>query len=330
MHHAWRIEMSPLRTFHYFLWSSFGLLFFVGAALAEDVETSPRETIDECLAAEGCVDQYLWSLYERTPKIDSVRVFEKKRVRIKKKGRTRIVTRTIIKLADEDYTWKDPAAAQKVGMSLREYVIGGMDHNFKLTLYRALRALDDAGLVPGITSAFRDNYRQAIATGYKARDDCSYHGGSRHGGYGHGLAADIVSVRGKTRSERWASSEELWKWIDTQGKKFGIGRPYLDRDPPHVASIDGKEYANHRGRAKMRYADSNSKKRHRLSRQNNGRGGKSAGPVPIIRDLTVSLGEPVVAPRAEAGAWPSRRSADASIRATSALSIRAQSRVGSG
>jgi D-alanyl-D-alanine carboxypeptidase len=262
------IEMSALRTFHYFLCSSFGLLLFVGAALAEDVEVSSRETIDECLAVENCVDQYLWSLYERTPKIDSVRVFEKRRVRIKRKGRTRIVTRTTIKL--EDYTWKDPAAAQKVGMSLSEYVIGGMDHNFKLTLYHALRALDDAGLAPGITSAFRDNYRQSIATGYKAHDDCSYHGGSRHGGYGHGLAVDIVSVKGMSRAERSASSEELWKWIDTHGKQFGIGRPYLDRDPPHVAPLDGKEYVNHRGRAHVQYAASRAKKRHLLSRPSNG------------------------------------------------------------
>jgi hypothetical protein len=263
--------MSPLRALYYFLWSSLGILLFVGAALAEaDVEISSRETIDVCLVAEGCVDQYLWSLYERTSKIDSVKVFEKKRVRAKRKGRTRIVTKTITKLVDEDYTWKDPAAAQKAGMSLSEYVIGGMDHDFKQTLYHALRALDDAGLAPGITSGFRDNYRQSIATGYKAQNDCSYHGGSRRGGYGHGLAADIVSIRGKTRSDRWASSEELWKWIDTHGKKFGIGRPYLDRDPPHVAPIDGKEYADHRGRANMQNAESKTRTRHQLSRHNNG------------------------------------------------------------
>jgi hypothetical protein len=263
--------MSPFRALTYFLWSSLGILLFVGAALAEaDAEMSAGETIDACLVAEGCVDQYLWSLYERTPKIDSVKVFEKKRVRVKRKGRTRIVTKAITRLVDEDYTWKDPAAAQKLGMSVSEYVIGGMDRNFKQTLYHALRALDEAGLVPGITSAFRDNYRQSIATGYKAQNDCSYHGGNRHGGYGHGLAADIVSVRGKTRSERWASSDELWKWIDTRGKQFGIGRPYLDRDPPHVAPIDGKEYANHRGRANKQYAESKTKRRQQLSRHNNG------------------------------------------------------------
>ena len=30
------------------------------------------------------------------------------------------------------------------------------------------RALDDAGLAPGLTSGFRDNYRQMIASGNKA------------------------------------------------------------------------------------------------------------------------------------------------------------------
>jgi hypothetical protein len=40
----------------------------------------------------------------------------------------------------------------------------------------------------------------------------------------------------------------LWKWIDAHGKEeFGIGRPYLDKDPPHIAPTNGKEYAVHRG-----------------------------------------------------------------------------------
>ena len=139
-------------------------------------------------------------------------------------------------------------------MSLKDYVIGGMDRGFKLKLYHALRAMDDAGLMPGITSAFRDDYRQSIASGNKAASDSSYHGGSRRGGYGHGLAADLVSVKGETRMERYASSEELWKWIDAHEKELGIGRPYLDRDPPHVAPIDGKEYAAKRGRANVQKA----------------------------------------------------------------------------
>jgi hypothetical protein len=102
--------------------------------------------------------------------------------------------------------------------------------------------MDEAGLMPGITSGFRDDYRQSIATGNKAASDSSFHGGSRRGGYRHGLAADVVSVKGDTRLERFASSEDLWKWIDAHGKEFGIGRPYLDRDPPHVGPIDGTEY----------------------------------------------------------------------------------------
>jgi hypothetical protein len=166
---------------------------------------------------------------------------------------------------DEDFTWKDPKAAEKAGMSLMEYVIAGMDRDFKLKLYHALRAMDDAGLSPGITSAFRDDYRQSLASGVKAATDRSYHGGSFRGGYGHGLAADIVSVRGETRAERLTSSESLWKWIDAHGNEFGIGRPYLDRDPPHVAPIDGKEYADHRRGANTQHALVEIKKRNLLA-----------------------------------------------------------------
>ena len=110
-----------------------------------------------------------------------------------------------------------------------------------------LHAAVEARLSPGITSAFRDDYRQSIASGLKAATDRSYHGGSFRGGYSHGLAADVVSVNGETRTQRLVSTEKLWKWIDAHEKEFGIGRPYLDRDPPHVAPIDGKEYAAHRG-----------------------------------------------------------------------------------
>src|SRR5258707_9815991 len=116
-----------------------------------------------------------------------------------------------------------------------------MDRSFRVTLYRALRALDAAGLMPGITSGFRDNYRQTIATGRRASSDRSYHGGSFHGGYGHGHAADIVSVKGEARADRLGASHELWRWIDTHEKELGLGRPHRDRDPPHVGPLDGWE-----------------------------------------------------------------------------------------
>ena len=64
-----------------------------------------------------------------------------------------------------------------------------------------------------------------------------------------------MSVKGETRSERDARRvKNLWKWIDAHEKELGIGRPYLDRDPPHVAPIDGKEYADKRGPAKAQLA----------------------------------------------------------------------------
>jgi len=134
-----------------------------------------------------------------------------------------------------------------------DYVIGGMDRNFKMKLFYMLQAAQHAGMQPGITSAFRDNYRQSIASGLKAASDRSYHGGSSHGGYGHGLAADVVSIKGATRAERQVSSENFWKWIDTH-KELGIGRPYLDHDPPHVGAIDGEEYVKHRGARPVRAA----------------------------------------------------------------------------
>jgi hypothetical protein len=144
-----------------------------------------------------------------------------------------------------------------------DYVICGMDRSFRLKLYHALRTMDAAGLEPGITSAFRDDYRQSLASGKKAATDRSYHGGSLRGGYGHGMAADLVSVKGETRNQRWNSSQELWKWIDAHEQELGIGRPYLDRDPPHVGSIDGMEYADKRGRTNTKLARAEANKNHR-------------------------------------------------------------------
>jgi len=221
--------------------------------------------LDECLVVDTCVDRYLWALYQRTPKEDSVKEHEQRKVTVKKKGRLLSVTKTFTTLIDEDFSWKDPKAAEHVSMPLADYVIGGMDRDFKLKLFHVLHAAEEAGLSPGITSAFRDDYRQSIASGLKAADNRSYHGGSLHGGYGHGLAADIVSVNGATRAQRLSSSETLWNWVDAHGKEFGIGRPYLDRDPPHVAPIDGKEYADHHPGMKARQVASATKPHSKLA-----------------------------------------------------------------
>jgi len=235
---------------------------------------SSIDVLDECLAADICIDRYLWALYQRTPKEDSIKVDERRKVTVKRKGKTVTVTKSFTRLVDEDFTWKDPKAAEKAGMPMIDYVIGGMDRSFKVKLYHALRAADEAGLSPGITSAYRDDYRQSIASGLKAASNRSYHGGSLRGGYGHGLAADVVSTKGGTRDERWISSDKLWKWIDAHGEEFRIGRPYRDRDPPHVAPIDGKEYAAHYRGTKAQHAGSDMKKPNPLAARDDHRAAK--------------------------------------------------------
>jgi hypothetical protein len=234
-------------------------------AVPDNVQRTTIEINEECLVAEICIDRYLWALYERAPKVDAIKVHEQRKVTIKRKGKTKTVTRTFTRRVDEDFTWKDPKAAERAGMSMMDYVIGGMDRKFKLKLFHTLHAAEQAGLQPGITSAFRDDYRQGIASGLKAATDRSYHGGSTRGGYGRGLAADIVSVKGNSRAQRWVSTEKLWKWIDANGKDYGIGRPYLDRDPPHVAPTDGQEYLSRRGSAKTQEAEAKPRKSTRVA-----------------------------------------------------------------
>jgi hypothetical protein len=212
------------------------------------------EILDECYVIDACADRYLWALYQRTRKEDTVKENTRREVTVKRKGKMVTVTRTVTQVVDEDFGWKDPKAADHAGMPITDYVIGGMDREFKLRLFRLLLAAEQAGLSPGITSAFRDNYRQSIASGLKAADDRSFHGGSLRGGYGHGLAADIVSVNGATRALRQASSETLWSWVDRHGKDYGIGRPYHDHDPPHVGPIDGAEYVSRHAGGRSRHA----------------------------------------------------------------------------
>ena len=213
------------------------------------------EIVDECLVVDICIDRYLWALYQRTLKEDTIKVPERRKVAVKRKGKMVTVSRVFTKLVDQDFGWKDPKAADRAGMPMMDYVVGGMDRSFKLKLFHMLHAAEAAGLSPGITSGFRDDYRQSIASGLKAESNRSYHGGSLRGGYGHGLAADVVSVEGETRNQRWASSDKLWKWVDVHGKEFGIGRPYLSKDPPHVAPVDGQEYAKHNRDTKQAASD---------------------------------------------------------------------------
>jgi hypothetical protein len=148
------------------------------------------------------VDRYLWEVYQRAPtKRDS----------------------------SGDFTWKDPAAAKRMGISLPEYVIGGMEPDFREQLYHAGQAMDAAGIQWTMLSAFRDDYRQGLAKGFKARVGRSLHGGSRAtGGYGHGRAVDLTHADG--------DANIVWQWIEANGSKFGLYRPIPGPDPAHVQS----------------------------------------------------------------------------------------------
>jgi hypothetical protein len=148
------------------------------------------------------VDDYLWEVYQRVP--------------TKKDGAG-------------DFTWKDPAAAKRMGMSMPTYVVGGMDPDFREQLYHAGKAMDAAGIRWSMLSAFRDDYRQHLASGLKAGDSNSLHGGkARTGGYGHGQAADLTGTDGQESA--------VWRWIDRNGAKFGLYRPMPGADPAHVQS----------------------------------------------------------------------------------------------
>ncbi len=99
-----------------------------------------NKTSEDC--SDSCIDNYLWTLYERTPKEDSVKEHEQRQVTVKKKGKMVTVTRTVTKIADEDFAWKDFKAAENAGMPVPDYVIGGMDREFKQKLFHLLRAAD--------------------------------------------------------------------------------------------------------------------------------------------------------------------------------------------
>jgi hypothetical protein len=162
-------------------------------------EIAPSTRIDE-------VKEYLWSVYQRSKtKTDS----------------------------HGDFTWKDADAAAHVGLPTEEYVIGGRDPDFREQLFAMGRAMDAAGIDWTILSAFRDDYRQNLAAGLKARVDNSFHGGSAAtGGYGHGCAVDLAS-------SNKLFNDTVWSWLDRHGLQFGLHRPLRGIDPAHVLPKSG-------------------------------------------------------------------------------------------
>jgi hypothetical protein len=177
-----------------------------GAEPEKPDAVAPLPAVSEAQIAHE-VDRYLWSVYLRTDaKFDS-------------RG---------------DFTWKDSAAAVYRNRSIPDYVIGGMDADFRELLFHVGRAMDAAGVRWTILSGFRDDYRQSLAVGYKAQDNNSFHGGSvATGGYGHGCAVDLASIEGGT------ANNLVWNWLDLHGDQFGLRRPLRGIDPAHVQPRDG-------------------------------------------------------------------------------------------
>lgn len=143
------------------------------------------------------VDDYLWSVYEKSEHKDS----------------------------SGDFTWKDPAAAKRLGMSTQDYVIGGMSRELKNNLYTQFKQTEAEGGKPQLLSGFRDDYRQQIASGFKARTGHSRHGGSQAtGGYGLGEAADVDAMT-----------------ADRIARASGpLSRPMPGNDPLHV-QVKGRQ-----------------------------------------------------------------------------------------
>jgi hypothetical protein len=124
-----------------------------------------------------------------------------------------------------------------------------MDPDFREQLYHAGQAMDAAGIQWSLLSAFRDDYRQSLAAGFKARVGRSLHGGSQAtGGYGHGRAVDVTNADG--------DADMVWKWLDAHGAKFGLYRPIPGPDPAHVQSRgDWHKLASNLRESRLRTAE---------------------------------------------------------------------------
>ena len=133
-----------------------------------------------------CVDHYLWVLYQRTVKVDTNKVHEWRKVTAQEKCKTVTVSKRFTKLVDEDFTWKDPKGGGKGRHADNGLRDRGHGSGLQAEAIARVRAARRPGLSPGITSGFRDDYRQSIASGLKAASNRSFHGGSLRGGYGHG------------------------------------------------------------------------------------------------------------------------------------------------
>ncbi len=142
-----------------------------------------------------------------------------------------------------DFFEKDIIAAEKMGMELCEYSIGGLIAKNRPSLAEMLRAVEEeTGVEPGITACFRDDKYRPRAEG-KANDPRdSFHGGTNvTKGYGDGEACDIVGLA-HNRRERDERNAVVWAWLRKNDERFGWKLIYGECDGGHVAPLKGREY----------------------------------------------------------------------------------------
>ena len=147
------------------------------------------------------VNAYLWEVYQRQPT---------------KKDR------------GGDFTWKDPAAAKRVGKTLQAYVILGMDADLReLALSR--RQGDGR-------RRHRMDHRQRLPRRLAAehrRRPQGAHRLSRVTAARARSAATATAARSTSATSTRAQPRQVFRWIDDNGAKFGLHRP-IAFDPPHV------------------------------------------------------------------------------------------------
>ncbi len=221
-----------------------------GPAPAASKPSPPADTVavlDECFVMDACIDRYLWALYQRTAKEDLDQGRGPPRRHRQAQGQDGHGDAQLHKAGRSGF-WLEGSESGRA----RQHADDGLRH----------RRHGQELQAKAVSHAARSRGRRPVAGHHQrvprrlppvdrerpeGRLRPLYHGGSTRGGYGHGMAADIVSTQGNNRAQRWVSTEILWKWVDANGKAFGIGRPYLGRDPPHVGPVDGQEYISKRG-----------------------------------------------------------------------------------
>ena len=224
------------------------------------------EVLDECYVIDACADRYLWALYQRTRKEDTVKEKTPKEVTVKRKGKMVTVTRTVTQVVDEDFGWKDPKAADHAGMTMTDYVIGGMDRDFKLQAVPS-----DARRRTGRPVT---RHHQRIPRQLSPVDRKRAEGRRRPLLPWRQLARRLRSrACRRYRQRQWRDARaapgverNLWNWVDKHGKDYGIGRPYHDRDPPHVGPIDGSEYVSRHAGGRSRHAAASRARRAAVAR----------------------------------------------------------------